>query len=109
MLEFILFTCMFILFAIGGFKFLYNAIQPGQMFGKYQEFLDWVYAKNIGAAKLLGACAMCFAHLIAILVFILFVFFVDWPLNWWQSIIWYLMFISIAWYFSTKDLPKDGV
>lgn len=106
--EFWAYAGIFILFAVTLFKFLFTAIQEGQMLGKWQDVLDKIYSVNRGLSMLLGACGMCFAHLISIVCFVLFVLFVPtWILNWYQSVIFYPIFVTIAWFFAIKTIPKQ--
>lgn len=108
LLTFAIYTFLFILGSMGIFKFLLIATQEGQFLGKWQVALDWVYARNRYAAKLLGHCAICFAHLISILGFVVYVAMLwdIWVWNWWQSIIWYFIFVGISWLGMYKLIPK---
>lgn len=110
LLIFLLYTVFFIIASIGMFKFLLIATQRGNFLGKWQDVIDWVYKYNTHIAKLLGACYMCFAHLLSIVTFCLYVAMLwdIWVWNWWQSILWYFFFVSFAWMGMYKQIPKDN-
>lgn len=109
LLTFAIYTFIFILGSIGMFKFLLIATQEGQFLGKWQDALDWIYSKNRNAAKLLGACPMCFAHLCSIIGFVVYVAMLwdIWVWNWWQSAIWYFIFVGISWMGMVRTIPKQ--
>lgn len=109
LLTFAIYTLIFILGTIGVFKFLLIATQEGQFLGKWQNVLDWVYGKNRNAAKLLGHCPMCFAHLCSIVGFGVYVAMLwdMWIWNWWQSIMWYFIFVGISWMGMVRTIPKQ--
>lgn len=112
-LLFWFYTALFVLFGVCLFKFLFTAIQEGQMFGKWQGVIDKLYTVNRGASMLLGGCGICFAHFISIVTFALLVVFQPiWIFNWWQSVIFYMIFVTITWFFAIRFIPKptsDGV
>lgn len=114
----LIYTVIFWIANVGAFKFLYTAIQPGQMLGKWQKVIDYVFEKgHHNAAKLLGECGMCFAHLISQIGFTAYCLFMtkcvgEWVTapGWWAipvNIIWYVVYISIVWFFSLKQLTKN--
>jgi hypothetical protein len=109
-LIFFIATIFFILGSIGVFKFLLYATSEGGFLSKWQDVLDWLWARNRNAAKLLGACGMCFAHLMSMLSFAVYVAMMwnMWLWNWWQSIIWYFIFVGTTWMGMFKQLPKEN-
>lgn len=109
MLVFIIYTCFFILASIGVFKFLIYATAEGNFLGGWQKVLDRIYGYNRNAAKLLGACGMCFAHLCSMVAFIVYVAMLwdIWIWNWWQSVIWYFLFVGLSWMGMFSTLPKE--
>lgn len=82
-------------------KVLHFSIQPGQWLDSWQKVLHKIdLSKYSSLSKPLGYCEMCFAHLLAFIGFIVYTAFVSslnaWVLNWWQSIIWYMVFVPIS-------------
>lgn len=66
----LIFQIIFVLGAASGYLFLWKAIQRGQMFGKWQNVLDWLYGKGMKHLSMfLGDCVVCFAHFIAWVMF----------------------------------------
>lgn len=105
---------IFLLFTVAMFHFVWKAIQPGAMLGKWQTALDWMYEHKMkGIAQMLGGCKMCFAHYMAIFGFVCFYVFTSnmelWIVKGWSSnIITYWVFVSISWFASLKT-SKDGL
>jgi uncharacterized protein YqhQ len=110
MLIFILYTIFFIIGSIGVFKFLLYATSENGFLSHWQKVLDWLWSRNRNAAKLLGACGMCFAHFCSIVSFAIYVAMLwdIWIWNLWQSIIWYFLFVGFTWMGMFKQLPKES-
>lgn len=113
LLTFAVYTLIFILGSIGVFKFWIIASSNIGFLSKWQDVLDWIWNKGFkNISKLLGACLMCHAHLWSIVGFIVYVVMLwdMWIWNWWQSAIWYFIFVGISWFGMVKTIPKqDGM
>lgn len=112
MQMFIVYTLLFMLSGVAMFKFMWLAIQEGQMLGKYQRFLT--YLRNRGLYNLenfLGGCEMCFSHFMAIVSFILYNIFMRemdmYLVKSWLNIVWYLVYVCTVWYLSFLTIKKD--
>lgn len=110
MLIFLCYTVFFIVGSIGVFKFLLYATAEDGFLGGWQKVLDKLWGVNRNAAKLLGACGMCFAHFMSIVTFAVYLAMLwdIWIWNWWQSILWYFIFVGITWMGMFKQLPKEN-
>jgi hypothetical protein len=94
------------------YNFLWKAIQPGEMLGKWQKVLDWIWNYSKQLEKFLGGCEICFSHFISWLGLACFVCF-TWnhiSLSWYQWIILGWMSISLTWYLGlySKQLLDIG-
>ena len=92
---------------------LFQMIQPDQILGGWQKVLDKVYSKSIPLAMLLGHCYKCFAHLIGLIGFILYLW-VQYNINWlgWWNVLIYLGFVPaviVVSLFINKHLSEDVV
>lgn len=53
------------------YNFLWKAIQRGEMFGAWQDVVEWVFGKGWHkVSDFIGGCQVCFAHFIAWLAYI---------------------------------------
>lgn len=116
---FIVYTILFWLANIGMTKFLWAAIDNGQIIDvlfKWQNMLGDMYAsKSLGIhllGKFLGNCSQCFYHCVTILNFMLYCVFVN-KFDTWMftgittNIIWYIVYVSIGWWSSlTINKPE---
>lgn len=101
MILFFIYTVCFLASAGCFAKLLKYATQKGQLFGKWQDILIRLDEGGYTwAAKPLGLCDMCFSHLMAVLFFVVYVFFVlsyaHWPFGVFGSIVWYLFFVPVS-------------
>lgn len=114
MLIFILFTVLIMAANVGGYHFLWKAIQPGEMFGHWQRVLKWGYNKNEYLERFLGGCQVCFAHFCAILGFIAYTIFMNVMdldvIKGWLHAIWYLFYVSLVWWVGMMTIKetKEG-
>lgn len=99
----LIFQIIFLIGAASGYLFLWKAIQHGQMFGKWQMLLDWLYGKGYKHLSMfLGDCVVCFAHFISWLMFILNVVIMNIEGDWVidsiiGNIIYALVWVAISW------------
>jgi len=103
MLVFLLFTVFFMAANVGGYHFLWKAIQHGQMFGAWQKVVDYFYQHDWdNLSNFLGNCQVCFGHFCAILGFIAYVIFMNamelYMVHGWVNIIWYLFYVAGTWW-----------
>lgn len=110
-LIFIIVTCFIIAANVAGYHFLLKAIQPGEMFGAWQKVIDGAYKVHPMLSNFIGACFVCFAHLVAILGFIaytVFMFEMDLHIvHGWLHALWYLFYVALTWYICIITLPKE--
>lgn len=85
---------MFILAGNGIVKILFEMIQTGGALSKWQRVLEWLYSHEYYKLEMMiGGCKRCFSFWFMPLWFGCFYLFVTpWPLNWYCSIIWYIVF-----------------
>lgn len=113
MFMFIIYTLLFMFSSVGMFKFLWIAIQEGQMFGRYQKLLDWLYSKNLyNLEKFLGGCEVCFAHFVSIISFIIYNIFMRemelYLVRSWLNLVWYIVYVMTVWYLSFLTIKKPN-
>lgn len=125
MLMFIVYTVIFWIANIAMAQFLYKAIQQGAMFDVlfgWQKMLAKLYSKGglrelLG--KFLGDCAQCFMHFVSIINFAMYAIVMNkwigvWIENdsevwyWVLNVIWYLTYVSIAWWFALSYHLKNN-
>ena len=111
MILFITYTILAFLAIAAMAKLLHFSIQRGQWLGGWQNVLRRIAeSKNPSWSKPLGYCEVCFAHMLAFIGFFVYLGFVSWvgvwPFSFWQSAVWYLVFVPISsmlnLYFITK-------
>lgn len=87
---FVAFACIFLVATAAVVKVIYITIQPGQIFGGWQNVLNRLNEANSRFAnaiyKPLGGCEVCFSHMFAVISYALFILFIytvmdSWPLN----------------------------
>jgi hypothetical protein len=91
-------TILYIILTPAVYNFLWKAIQEGEMFGKWQLVVEWVWAK--GYKKLsdfIGGCQVCFAHFIAWLGYVLWSVLCYEHLEWLVFVLW-LGVVPFIWY-----------
>jgi hypothetical protein len=104
MITFLLYTLLALVANACVAKIIFFSIQDGQWLDK---LFNWQYRLRKWAegnkwwVKPLGYCEMCFAHLMAVLGFVLYSVFMSaahlWVLHHWLlGVIWYLVYVGIA-------------
>lgn len=84
---FLIWTVFFVVAFASVIKILHVLIQPGQLFGFWQEKLrQWdIQGTAWGNLKfkVLGGCPICFAHLLSLVFFVVFASFMHGVLDLW--------------------------
>lgn len=92
-------TILYILAMPAMYNFLWKAIQRGEMFGKWQDVLDWLFAKGYkNLEKFLGGCMVCFSHCIAWLAYIAWAIISSKYIEWWYFTFLWIVLVPITWY-----------
>lgn len=77
------------------YNFLWKAIQRGEMFGAWQDVVDWVYGKGWHkVSDFIGGCQVCFAHFCAWLAYITWAVIWD---RWYVWVLW-MAIVPLVWY-----------
>lgn len=84
------------------FRLVWYAIQPGQIFGKWQHILEDWDKKGYSIVKALGYCELCTAHLFAYVGFIGLLIFAWDSLNFWEGVLLYVCFIPLSAFLNYK-------
>lgn len=112
-IVFFILSCLVYLFTTpAAVYFMWLAIQRDEMFGKWQDVLDWIYEQmgkssfvvkhhlHVNVTRFLGGCDKCFANLISLIAYIPFYFIASefwWPEAIWARILLFLYLWVVAW------------
>jgi len=126
MLIFLIITFVFLSGIMCFARVAYTLIQPGQLFGKWQEVLGRMSEsrnKNIRSlAKPLGDCELCFSHFIALTTYPIYVLFCNQVSGYWITnngqgwlticlinAIWYCMYGSASTWLNLHFILKANM